>query len=98
MAAEKLPPKWNENRVQHVYGRRDSGGYYVQGYREGKEIWKALGTAPPTLFVRKRQRLSFQLAGPELGIAFTDDCSQGNDEEAAEQRFGLDCSRFLGNS
>jgi hypothetical protein len=31
-------------RVQHVYRHRDSGRYYVRGYRQGKEIWKALKT------------------------------------------------------
>jgi integrase len=41
---EKREPKWIKTRVQHVLKDRDSGRYYVRGYRQGKEIWKALGT------------------------------------------------------
>jgi integrase len=43
-SAPESQPKWIKTRVQHVYRHRDSGRYYVRGYRQGKEIWKALGT------------------------------------------------------
>jgi len=41
---EVREPKWIKTRVQHVYRHRDSGRYYVRGFRQGKEIWKALKT------------------------------------------------------
>jgi integrase len=43
-ALEEKDPKWIKTRVQHVYRHRDSGRYYVRGFRQGKEIWKALKT------------------------------------------------------
>jgi hypothetical protein len=43
-AQEEKDPKWIKTRVQHVYRHRDSGRYYVRGFRQGKEIWKALKT------------------------------------------------------
>jgi hypothetical protein len=41
---EEKEPQWIKTRVQHVYRHRDSGRYYVRGYRQGKEIWKVLKT------------------------------------------------------
>jgi len=43
-SARSRNPNGLKTRVQHVYRHRDSGRYYVRGYRQGKEIWKALGT------------------------------------------------------
>ena len=43
-AQEEKNPKWIKTRVQHVYRHRDSGRYYVRGFRQVKEIWKALKT------------------------------------------------------
>jgi hypothetical protein len=43
-AQEGKAPKWTKTRVQHVYRHRDSGRYYVRGFRQGKEIRKALKT------------------------------------------------------
>ena len=42
--AEDKETKWIKTRVKHLYRHRDSGRYYVQGYRQGKEIWKTLKT------------------------------------------------------
>jgi site-specific recombinase XerD len=42
--AEERAPKWIKTKIQHVYRDRDSGRYYVRGFRQGKEIWKALKT------------------------------------------------------
>jgi hypothetical protein len=41
---EERAPKWIKTKIQHVYRDRDSGRYYVRGFRQGKEIWKALKT------------------------------------------------------
>ncbi|HXM25217.1 MAG TPA: hypothetical protein VN957_04275, partial [Chthoniobacterales bacterium] len=35
---------WVKTRTQHVYRHSKSGRYYVRGYRQGREVWKALGT------------------------------------------------------
>jgi integrase len=35
---------WVRTRTQHVYRHRKSGRYYVRAYRQGREVWKALGT------------------------------------------------------
>jgi hypothetical protein len=43
-AQDGQDPKWIKTRVQHVYRHRDSGRYYVRGFRQGKEIWKTLKT------------------------------------------------------
>jgi hypothetical protein len=44
VVVEEKQPKWIKTRVQHLYRHRDSGRYYVRGFRQGKEIWKALKT------------------------------------------------------
>jgi integrase len=41
---ENKTPQWIKTRVQHLYRHRDSGRYYLRGFRQGKEIWKALKT------------------------------------------------------
>jgi integrase len=35
---------WVKTRTQHVYRHSRSGRYYVRAYRQGREVWKALGT------------------------------------------------------
>jgi integrase len=35
---------WARTRTQHVYRHSKSGRYYVRAYRQGREVWKALGT------------------------------------------------------
>jgi integrase len=35
---------WIKTKTQHVYRHSRSGRYYVRAYRQGREIWKALGT------------------------------------------------------
>ncbi len=45
--AESAPtaePSWVKTRTQHVYRHSKSGRYYVRAYRQGREVWKALGT------------------------------------------------------
>jgi integrase len=45
--AEPAPtaePSWVKTRTQHVYRHSKSGRYYVRAYRQGREVWKALGT------------------------------------------------------
>src|SRR5258707_4957663 len=39
-AAER---SWVKTRTQHVYRHSKSGRYYVRAYRQGPEVWKALG-------------------------------------------------------
>jgi len=51
---------WVKTRTQHVYRHSKSGRYYVRGYRQGREVWKALGTtnyqvAKATLARRSRK-------------------------------------------
>ena len=43
-AQEGKARKWTKTRFQLVYRHRDSGRYYVRGFRQGKEIRKALKT------------------------------------------------------
>jgi integrase len=35
---------WIKTRTQHLYRHSKSGRYYVRAYRQGREVWKALGT------------------------------------------------------
>jgi integrase len=35
---------WVKTRSQHLYRHSKSGRYYVRAYRQGREVWKALGT------------------------------------------------------
>jgi integrase len=35
---------WIKTKAQHVYRHSKSGRYYVRAYRQGREVWKALGT------------------------------------------------------
>jgi integrase len=43
-SATEAEPSWVKTRTQHVYRHSKSGRYYVRAYRQGREIWKALGT------------------------------------------------------
>jgi hypothetical protein len=36
--------QWATTRTQHLYRHNASGRYYVRAYRQGKEVWKSLGT------------------------------------------------------
>jgi hypothetical protein len=35
---------WVKTRTQHLHRHSKSGRYYVRAYRQGREVWKALGT------------------------------------------------------
>ena len=65
IAAEKHP-KWIKTRVQHLYRHRDSGRYYVRGYRQGKEIWKALRTTSAEIARAQAPKVLQEINRPRL--------------------------------
>ncbi len=77
--AEDKETKWTKTRVKHLYRHRDSGRYYVQGYRQRKEIWKALKTKSARLVGRRHRRLSeiAALSGKTAYSLKIGECSNG---------------------
>jgi len=63
--AEKQP-KWIKTRGQHVYRHRDSGRYYVRGYRQGKEIWKALKASSAEVARAQAPKLLQEINKPRI--------------------------------
>ncbi len=35
---------WTKTKTQFVYRHKQSGRYHVRAFRQGREVWKALGT------------------------------------------------------
>src|SRR5258708_38165961 len=35
---------WIQTKTQFVYRHKQSGRYHVRAFRQGKEVWRALGT------------------------------------------------------
>jgi integrase len=44
ISGQDKTPKWETTRKQHLYRHSKSGRYYVRGFSQGREIWKALKT------------------------------------------------------
>jgi hypothetical protein len=43
-ARKRTRRNWIKTRTQHLYRHSKSGRYYVRACRQGREVWKALGT------------------------------------------------------
>jgi hypothetical protein len=43
-ARKRTCSNWIKTRTQHLCRHSKSGRYYVRAYRQGREVWKALGT------------------------------------------------------
>jgi hypothetical protein len=53
-SVEESSPKWIKSRVQHVYRHRDSGRYYVRGYRQGDNPVRAANRSTAAVFSKFR--------------------------------------------
>jgi|ERR1700724_1504459 hypothetical protein len=40
---------WTKTKTQFVYRHKQSGRYHVRAFRQGREVWKALGTTDYTV-------------------------------------------------
>jgi site-specific recombinase XerD len=65
-AEEKKEPQWIKTRVQHVYRHRNSGRYYVRGFRQGKEIWKALKTTSAEVARSQAPKVLHEINKPRI--------------------------------